>query len=67
MKQIIIDIKDDGEVKIETRGFSGRSCVDESQFIKDVLGEETARQLTPAYYNRQGQKESVKRHLPLCG
>ena len=67
MKQIIIDIKNDGEVKIETRGYSGSSCVEESQFIKDVLGEETARQLTPAYYQRQGQKECVKRHLPLCG
>ena len=67
MKQIIIDIKDDGEVKIETRGYSGSSCVEESQFIKDILGEETAKHLTPAYYQRQGQKESVKRHLPLCG
>ena len=67
MKQIIIDITDDGEVKIETRGYSGNTCVDESQFLKDVLGAETARQLTPAYYQRQGEKEVVKRYLPLCG
>ena len=67
MKRILIDISDDGEVKIETRGFSGKSCVDESQFLKDLLGKETARQLTPAYYQRQGQKEVVKKHLPLCG
>jgi hypothetical protein len=67
MKQILIDISDDGEVKIETRGFAGKSCVDESQFLKDLLGKETVRQLTPACYQRQGQKEVVKKHLPLCG
>ena len=67
MKQIIIDISEDGEVKIETRGFAGKSCVAESQFLKDLLGHETAQQLTPAYYQRQGQKEDVKKHLPLCG
>jgi hypothetical protein len=67
MKQIVIDIFDDGEVKIETRGFAGKACVDESQFLKNLLGTETARQLTPAYYQRQGQKEVVKKHLPLCG
>ena len=67
MKQIVIDIFDDGEVKIETRGFAGKICVDESQFLKDLLGKETARQLTPAYYQRHEQKEVVKKHLPLCG
>lgn len=67
MKQIVIDIFDDGEVKIQTRGFGGKTCVEESQFLKDLLGKETARQLTPAYYQRQGQKEVVKKHLPLCG
>jgi len=67
MKQIIVDVTNDGEVKIETRNFVGRSCLDEAQFLKDVLGEETARQLTPAYYQRQGRKEVVKKHLPLCG
>jgi hypothetical protein len=67
MKQILIDISDDGEVKIETRGFSGKACVSESEFLKDLLGKETARQLTPAYYQRQGRNEVVKKHLPLCG
>ncbi len=67
MKQIIIDITDEGEVKIETRGYSGKSCIEEAQFLKDVLGEETARQLTPAYYQKQEGKQVVKKHLPLCG
>lgn len=65
MKKIIIDISDDGEIKLETRGFEGKSCVEEARFIKDVLGKEIVRQLTPAYW----QKETIriKKYLPLCG
>jgi hypothetical protein len=64
-KQIIVEVSDDGSVRIETRGFKGETCLEESQFLKDLLGHETARQLTPAYYNR-GRK-IIKKHLPLCG
>ncbi len=66
MKEIIIDVQDDGEVKIETRGFTGKACIQESQFLKDLLGKEISQQLTPAYYTIS-QKEKVKKHLPLCG
>ena len=65
MKEIIIDISKDGEVQIETRGFKGKSCMTEGQFIKDLLGKETQRQLTPAYYHEQ--KVPVRKYLPLCG
>jgi len=65
MKEIIIDISDDGEVRIETRGFKGKSCLAESEFLKELLGKETSRQLTPAYY--QEEKQTVKKYLPLCG
>ena len=66
MKEIIIDVSDDGEIKIETRGFTGKSCIQESQFLKDLLGKEIAPQLTAAYYITS-QKQNVKKHLPLCG
>ena len=65
MKEIIVDISDEGEIQIETRGFKGKSCVTEAQFLKDVLGKETAQSLTPAYY--QENETLVKKHLPLCG
>ena len=65
MKEIIIDVSDDGEIQIETRGFKGKSCLAESEFLKDLLGKETSRQLTPAYY--QEEKQNVKKYLPLCG
>ena len=65
MKEIVLDVSDDGEIRIETRGFTGKSCIIESQFIKDVLGKETEKQLTPTYW--QKASATIKKHLPLCG
>ena len=65
MKQIVVDILDDGEVRIETKGFSGPVCLAESQFLKDLLGTETARSLAASFYQRHGVP--MKRHIPLCG
>ena len=65
MKQIVIEISDEGAVKIETRGFQGKACLEESQFLKDLLGIETYRQLTPAYYVHE--KQPVRKYLNLCG
>ncbi len=64
MKEIIIDIAEDGEIRLETKGFKGKVCIEESQFLKDILGKETYQRLTPAYY---GQKTRVKKYLQLCG
>ena len=65
MKEIVIDISNEGEIRIETRGFKGKTCIIETQFLKDLLGKETARTLTPTYW--QEEKATVKKHLPLCG
>jgi len=65
MKEIIVEVSNEGEVKLETRGFKGKSCITESKFLKDLLGKETTQSLTPAYY--QEEKEVVKKYLPLCG
>jgi hypothetical protein len=65
MKEIIVEISEAGEITIETRGFRGKSCVQEAKFLKDLLGRETARVLTPAYY--QEEREAIKKYLPLCG
>lgn len=67
MKSIIIDITAEGEIKIETRGYHGKACVEESRFLKDLLGTELSRQLTPAYYQTEHSRTVVKKHLPLCG
>lgn len=64
-KQIIVTVANDGEVTIETRGYTGKSCIEQSRFLKDLLGEEVAVQLCPTYY--QKEDETVTRILPLCG
>jgi len=65
MKTIIVEITDEGEIRLETKGFVGKSCVEEAQFIKDLIGEEIQRQLVPTFYQRG--KTVIKKHLPLCG
>ena len=62
-RKIIVDIDDNGEVRLETRGFSGPVCLEESQFIKDLLGKETSQQLVPVFY----RKNKSKTYLPICG
>ena len=41
MKEIVLDITTEGEIKIETRGFKGKTCLKESEFLKHFLGKET--------------------------
>ena len=65
MKEIVIEISEDGEIRLETKGFVGKACVEESQFLKDILGNETFKRLTPAYYSTI--KKKVKKYLQLCG
>ena len=65
-KEIVIDISDDGEVRIETKGFKGKACVAETEILKKILGKETLKQLTPAYYNNN-KHQNKKKYLQLCG
>ncbi len=65
MKEIVVDISDDGEVHIETRGFQGKACIEESEFLKKLLGKEAYRRLTPSYYVTQTLNK--KKYLQLCG
>lgn len=64
MKEIVIDIAEDGEIQLETKGFTGKGCIEESEFLKDILGKEICKRLTPAYY---GKKTRLKKYLQLCG
>ncbi len=65
MKQIVIDVMADGEIKIETKGFTGPVCLEESQFLKDLLGKEISVQLCPVFY--QKRRKILKKHIPICG
>ena len=64
-KRIIVEIDNNGEVRLETRGYSGPVCLEEAQFLKELLGEETSRQLCARFYEQQGKK--IKKYEPICG
>lgn len=65
MKEIIIDIDENAEISVETRGFQGKSCIEGSRFVEELLGRELLQQLTPAYYLQD--KQHIKKYLKLCG
>jgi hypothetical protein len=65
-KEIIIDIMNEtAEVKIETKGYVGMKCVEESQFLKDALGTETEQVLLPIAFEKE--KEVNRIYKPICG
>ncbi len=66
-KQIIVDVMDDGEVLIQNKGYSGPVCLEESKFLKDLLGEEISRTLTPAFYQHAQTNTVTRKIIPLCG
>jgi hypothetical protein len=65
LKEIVIEVSNDGEIRLETKGFEGKACLEESQYLKDLLGSEICRSLTPAYYTYGNKK--LKKYLNLCG
>lgn len=66
MKEIVIDIMNEtAEVKLETKGYTGMKCVDESKFIKDALGKEIEQTLHPIAYKKD--KNDVRVYKSLCG
>jgi len=65
VKEILLDISNEGEIRIETKGFKGKTCLFESQFLKDLLGCEIERSLTPSYWEKE--EVTIKKYLPLCG
>jgi hypothetical protein len=60
-----VDIAPDCEIQITTKGFTGKNCVSETQFLKDLLGTETEKTLYPVYFVENEQEN--KQFVPLCG
>ena len=51
-KIIEITVSPKGETKVETKGFTGGSCRDASRLIEQALGEKSAEQMTPEFYQQ---------------
>ena len=53
MKTIEILVNPQGEVKVETKGFTGGSCREASRFIEQALGKKSSEQMTAEFYQTQ--------------
>lgn len=59
MNQIIeITVATDGQTRVETRGFSGAGCREDSRFIETALGKRTKEQLTAEFHQPAGQQQT---------
>jgi Protein of unknown function (DUF2997) len=50
-----IAIGKDGKVTVTVRGVSGQQCVALSDMLKEIIGKEDSRALTPEYYGSPGR------------
>ena len=48
-KQIIVEVAEDGSIKIDAHGFSGASCEKATKFLEDALGTAGGRTRKPEY------------------
>lgn len=62
MKTIEITVGSKGEVRVETKGFTGFDCREDSKFVEQALGLRTAEQMTAEFY--QGQQASQDLRQP---
>jgi hypothetical protein len=61
MKKIIrIIVSPKGEVRIETKGFSGPECREASKFIEQALGQPIGEQLTAEFYQSQSADQQIR-------
>jgi hypothetical protein len=56
---IEITISPKGEVKVETRGFTGGECREVSRFVEQALGRRTAESLTAEFHQQQGTDQHL--------
>ena len=55
MKNILVTFSENGEIKVEAKGFSGKSCLSATKFLETVLGKKGETQLTSDYYKADNQ------------
>ena len=50
MKLVQITVTADGRVEMSTYGFPGKSCIEATKFMKELLGEETFIKMKPTAF-----------------
>ena len=59
MKIVQITVTADGRVEMSTYGFPGKSCVEATKFMKELLGEETFIKMKPTDFVPYVEKKQV--------
>lgn len=59
MKLVQITVTADGRVEMSTYGFPGKSCVEATKFMKELLGEETFIKMKPTAFVPYIQKNEL--------
>jgi hypothetical protein len=52
--QFDITIGKDGSVRVKVSGASGAECIELTDMLRDIIGREESRELTPEYYGPDG-------------
>ena len=52
-EKMVVRVKPDGSVEIETVGFKGKACVDFARPFKEALGEVEVEKKKPEYYAKE--------------
>jgi len=61
MSQIIeIVVSPDGQTKVETKGFAGKSCRDASRYIEEALGSSVRETLSAEFYQAQPTQQIAR-------
>ena len=61
MKKVIrVIVSPRGEVKIETKGFTGGECREASRFLEQALGQPVGEQLTAEFYQEQATEHRIQ-------
>ena len=60
MKIIEITVDTKGQIKAETRGFTGAECRQASKFIEQALGQRDDEKLTAEFFQNQTTDQQLK-------
>ena len=60
MKVIEIIVSPEGESRVETKGFVGKSCREASKFIESALGKVSSETLKPEFHVQDRVENSVE-------
>jgi hypothetical protein len=60
MRTIEITVDPRGQIKVETRGFTGGECREASRFIEQALGQRIDEKLTTEFYQDQSTDQQLR-------